>query len=329
MKVLVLGNRDRYLRYLPDLPITREAEICYHSILDTEEAVLTDGADADVIAADAIAKVTRSMIEKMPRLKMIHSEGVAYNAFDCQAAAERGIYVCNNKGVNATAVAEQTILLILALLRQLIPGHQAVRQGKQIQKKEAIMVQGLTELGDCTVGLYGFGDIGRAAAQRLAGFGCTVLYYCRHRLDEETEKACGAVWVPEEELLARSDILSLHVPVTEETRGYVDGAFLANMKEGAILINTARGEIMDGSAVRQALIDGKLSGAGFDTLAPEPNTPDNPLIDLPPEIDQRVIYSPHIAGSTVRTFRQTHLHIWENIQRLQNGEKPDCVVNGV
>ena len=111
MKVLVLGNRDRYLRYLPDLPITREAEICYHSILDTEEEILADGAGADVIAADAIAKVTRSMIEKMPRLKMIHSEGVAYNAFDCQAAAERGIYVCNNKGVNATAVAEQTILL--------------------------------------------------------------------------------------------------------------------------------------------------------------------------------------------------------------------------
>ena len=329
MKVLVLGNKERYLRYMPELPITKQVEICYHSILDPQEEILCDGADAQVIAADAIAKVDRALIDQMPNLQLIHSEGVAYNAFDCQAAAERGIYVCNNKGVNATAVAEQTILLMLAALRQLVPGDAAVRSGQQIQKKEAIMVQGLTELGDCTVGLLGFGDIGQATAKRLTGFGCRVLYHCRHPKEEAIEQACGAHWVTKEELLAQSDILSLHVPVTPETRGSVDADFLEQMKTGALLINTARGEIVDSLAVRDALIAGKLSGAGFDTLAPEPNRIDDPLIDLPAEIRERVVYSPHIAGSTIRTFRQTHLHVWQNIQRLAEGKRPDCIVNGI
>ena len=329
MKVLVLGNKERYLRYMPELPITKQVEICYHSILDPQEEILQDGADAQVIAADAIAKVDRALIDQMPNLQLIHSEGVAYNAFDCHAAAERGIYVCNNKGVNATAVAEQTILLMLAALRQLVPGDAAVRSGQQIQKKEAIMVQGLTELGDCTVGLLGFGDIGQATAKRLTGFGCRVLYHCRHPKEGAIEQACGAHWVSKEELLAQSDILSLHVPVTPETRGSVDADFLKQMKTGALLINTARGEIVDSLAVRQALIAGKLSGAGFDTLAPEPNRIDDPLIDLPAEIRERVVYSPHIAGSTIRTFRRTHLHVWQNIQRLADGERPDCIVNGI
>lgn len=329
MKILVLGNRERYLRYMPDIPLTREADIRYFSILDSEADILREAADAEVIVADAIAKVRRSLIEKMPRLKMIHSEGVAYNAFDLKAASDRGIYVCNNKGVNAAAVAEQTILLMLALLRQFLLGDQAVRKGRQIEKKEQIMVQGLTEFSDCTVGLIGFGDIGQTVARRLAAFGCEVLYYCRHAADKEQEILCHAHYTPLAELLPRSHIVSIHVPVTPETTGWVNENFLEQIRPGALLINTARGEILDNQAVRQALLDGRLGGAGFDTLAPEPNQTDNPLIDLPEEIAQKVVYSPHIAGSTVSTFRRTHMHVWNNIQRLANGQKPDSIVNDI
>lgn len=329
MKILVLGNRERYLRYMPDIPLTREADIRYFSILDSEADILREAADAEVIVADAIAKVRRSLIEKMPRLKMIHSEGVAYNAFDLKAASDRGIYVCNNKGVNAAAVAEQTILLMLALLRQFLLGDQAVRKGRQIEKKEQIMVQGLTEFSDCTVGLIGFGDIGQTVARRLAAFGCEVLYYCRHAADKEQEILCHAHYTPLAELLPRSHIVSIHVPVTPETTGWVNENFLEQIRPGALLINTARGEILDNQAVRQALLDGRLGGAGFDTLSPEPNQTDNPLIDLPEEIAQKVVYSPHIAGSTVSTFRRTHMHVWNNIQRLANGQKPDSIVNDI
>ena len=126
---------------------------------------------------DAISRVSGDLIRRMKNLKMIHSEGVAFDGIDVEAAWKQGIYVCNNKGANADAVAEQAIFLMLALLRSGIAGDAAVRSGRQIEMKEQRMREGITDLGDCQVGLVGLGDIGLATARRLSAFGCRLCYY--------------------------------------------------------------------------------------------------------------------------------------------------------
>ena len=328
MKTLILGDKSRSLKYRPDLPICKDME-CVYGPLDDAETSLALGADADFIIADAIAKVPKALIDGMPNLKLIHSEGVAYNGIDLVAAAERGIPVCNCKGMNAKTVAEQAVLLMLALLRTLIPGDEAVRQAKQIEMKQRRMVEGIDELGDVTVGIIGLGDIGQATAKLLDAFGTHVLYYNPHRKSEQIERECHVTYLPEDELLAQSDIVSLHMPVTPETVGSIDAEFIGKMKPGSYLVNTARGELVDQEALCQALVSGHLAGAGLDTLAPEPVTADNPLLNLPPEAASKVVFSPHLCGITQAFFFRAHKLVWENIARVAAGDKPVNIVNGL
>ena len=254
---------------------------------------------------------------------------MAFDRIDLAAARDRGIYVCNNKGCNAGAVAEQAILLMLMLLRRALEGDRAVREGRQMEMKERCMVEGLTELSACKVGLVGFGDIARAAAERLAPFGCELYYYTKHRRTPEEERKYGITYLPLEELAERSDIVSLHCAVNDETRGMVDDALLRRMKPTAYLINTARGDLVDNDALRRALTEGRIAGAGLDTLAPEPVPADHPLVTLPPEIQRRVVLAPHLGGITEASFRRAHAHMWRNAQRLAAGERPDSIVNGL
>ena len=218
---------------------------------------------------------------------------------------------------------------MLMLLRRALEGDRAVREGRQMEMKERCMVEGLTELSACKVGLVGFGDIARAAAERLAPFGCELYYYTKHRRTPEEERKYGITYLPLEELAERSDIVSLHCAVNDETRGMVDDALLRRMKPTAYLINTARGDLVDNDALRRALTEGRIAGAGLDTLAPEPVPADHPLVTLPPEIQRRVILAPHLGGITEASFRRAHAHMWRKAQRLAAGERPDSVVNGL
>lgn len=327
MKILIIGEQERSEAYMPDLPIVEEAETVYAEMGTDEAELLARAQDADVIFADAIAKVPGSLIRKMPNLKLIHSEGVGYNGIDVEAASERGIYVCNNRGMNAGAVAEQTVLLMLGLLRDVAAGHASVRQGRQIQVKQQKMVEGITELADCTVGLIGFGNIAKATAVRLKPFGCRVVYYNRHRKPEEEEARYGVEYVSLDRLARISDIVSIHVAVTPETKGMIGREFLSRMKETAYFINTSRGELVDNEAMKEALEKGRIAGAGFDTIAPEPTTADNPLVALKEDCPARVLYSPHIGGITKSSFRRCHLQMWQNAGRVWKGEKPVDIVN--
>ena len=152
MKTLVIGNEDRYRKYMPeDIPFVRQTELVFCPRGSSDEALLAAARDTDYIAADPMTQVSGTVIRSMPNLKMIHSEGVGFNGFDLAAARERGIYVCNCKGVNAGAVAEQTILLILALLRNAVVGDRVEREGGQIRMKERMMFEGIREVSDCTV----------------------------------------------------------------------------------------------------------------------------------------------------------------------------------
>ena len=329
MKILILGDQARYEKYMPVLPFIRQQELVFLDKSSSLDAVLAAAPDAAILFVDAITAVPAEWIQALPQLKMIHSEGVAYDKIDLAAARERGIYVCNNKGCNAGAVAEQAIMLMLMLLRHGRTGDLAVREGRQMEVKERYMQNGIRELSACRVGLVGFGDIAKATAERLAPFGCEMVYYSKHRRDREEEERYGVTYLSLEELTASCDIVSLHCAVNDETRGMVDQTFLNRMRRDAYLINTARGDLVDNEALRQALLDGKLAGVGLDPLAPEPVTADHPLVTLPAPVCDRVVFSPHLGGITEASFRRAHLHMWRNAERVVDGHKPDDIVNGV
>lgn len=333
MKAILIGNRERFEKFYPNTEFANSVEKIYFTMEEVNQALTglpgEKIQDALFLAADAIAKVPESLIAQLPDLRIIHSEGVAYNGIDCEAAAKRGIYVCNNRGVNADAVAEQTILLMLGLLRNVTAGDRAVRAGEQIQRKESMMVNGITELGECRVGLIGFGDIAKAVAKRLEPFGCEVFYNAAHRKSVEDEEKYHVNWMERQEMIAACDIISIHVPVTPDTVGMVDEAFLRAMRPNALLINTARGEMVDNEALGRALNEGWIAGAGLDTVAPEPVAADHPLLGLSAEAESRLLFSPHIGGVTTGVFRKGHRNIWTAFERVSRGERPANVVNGL
>jgi lactate dehydrogenase-like 2-hydroxyacid dehydrogenase len=308
---------------LSSLP--KELEPVFVGSFPRVEEVLAH-ADADFIIADAVAKVGGDIINAMPNLKLIHSEGVGYEGFDTEAARRRGIYVCNCAGVNAGAVAEQAILLMLAVLRRFVEGDGMVRAAKQIQAKERYILDGLNELGAMTVGLVGLGAAGKETAKRLRAFGSEVFYTGRRRKSEDEERECGVKYMPPDDLLASCDIVSLHIAANSETFHYIGESELRRMKPGAILINTARGELVDEEALVRALKEGIISGAGLDTLKPEPVRPDNPLLNLPEELRGKVTFSPHIAGTTIQCFRRAHRMIWQNVCACAAGKIPKNTV---
>ncbi len=324
MKAILIGNRERFEKFYPNTDFANSVEKIYLTMEEAACGIPQDASDAEFLAADAIAQVPEGMMEQLPALKIIHSEGVAYNGIDCAAAAKRGIYVCNNRGVNADAVAEQTILLMLGLLRDVTAGDAAVRAGLQIQRKESMMVNGITELGECQIGLIGFGDIAKAVAKRLSPFGCKIFYQASHRKDSETEKRYGVSWMERDEMLRTCDIISIHVPVTPETIHLVNEDFLRKMRPPALIINTARGEIVDNAALEKALTEGWIAGAGLDTVAPEPVPADHPLLDVP-----GILFSPHIGGVTTSVFRKGHRNIWAAFEQVSKGERPANIVNGL
>ena len=329
MKVLIIGSQDRYEKFLPEQIRAGDFQLVFAPRGSSNAQLLAAAPDAQVILADAISPVDREVIAGMPQLKLIHSEGVAFNAIDIEAARERGIFVCNNQGCNADAVAEQAVMLMLMLLRRGVTGDRAVREGRQIQYKEQAMSDGITELNDCTVGLVGLGDTAQATARLLRAFGCTVYYYAPHRRAPDAEMAMSVSYLPLEKLIAKCDVISLHCPVSDETRGMVNEQFLSLMKPTAYLINTGRGDLVDNDALRAALVEGRIAGAGLDTIYPEPTPADHPLVDLPDEVAQRMVYSPHLGGITTGSFQRAHQNMWKSVLGLTHGKRPNHIVNGL
>lgn len=329
MKILIIGNEDRYKKYMPDIDIVKDLDMVFCPRGTCDDELLKSAYDAHAVAIDPISSLSGNVIRSMPNLKIIQSEGVGYNGIDCEAAKERGIYVCNSKGSNAGAVAEQTVLLMLALLRNIIVGDRTEREGRQIQMKEKMMVEGITELADCKIGLIGFGDIGKATAKRLAPFECEVYYYTKMQKTTEAEKEHNVVYMELEDMAHTCDIISIHCPVTSETTGMINHDFLNKMKSTAYIVNTARGEIVDNESLYNAIVSEKIKGAALDTVAPEPTLKDNILLNLPEEYADRIIFSPHIGGITTSYFYRAHKKNWLNIETVFKGCRPENIVNGL
>lgn len=327
MLTIILANKARFLKYTDFDALPEKWTYLFAEGMSDAE-IIARGKEAVCMIADPVLPVRGSLIEGLPNLKLIQSEGVGYNQFDLKKAKEKGIYVCNNAAANSGAVAEHMLLLILALQRRLYEGERLIMEGKQADAKRQFILDGIMELEGSTVGIVGFGAIGKAFARRLTGFDVRTVYYSRHRADQTTEASYQATYCQLDRLLHISDIVCICLPVTPETEGFVDQSFLNQMKTSALLINAARGEIMDQQAVADALLNGKIKGAGIDTLSPEPFQPDNPILSLPETIrEQKLVITPHIAGTTYRVFKKMHRHCWENVQKIAEHKKPeDCIV---
>lgn len=329
MKILIIANEDRYRKYMPDLDIVKNIEMVFCPFGSSDEKLLETGYDADAIAIDPMATLSGNVIRNMPNLKIIQSEGVGFNGIDLEAAKERGIYVCNCKGANASAVAEQALLLMLGVLRNIIVGDITEREGKQMEMKEKMMVEGITELGDCKVGLIGFGDIAKATAKRLKPFECKIYYNTITKKPENVEKEYEVSYMDLDEMARTCDIISIHCPVTPQTTGMINSEFLNKMKPTSYIINTARGEIVDNEALYNAIVSGQIKGAGLDTVYPEPTTKDNILLNLPNEHAYKIVFSPHIGGITTSYFFRAHKKNWTNIDTALKGQRPEHIVNGL
>lgn len=245
--------------------------------------------DAEIMIL-RIFKAPREVMEKNPRLKMILRWGAGFDSVDIEAAGKRGILVTNTPGANANAVSELAVLLMLAVGRKLLCHTECLKKGEW--SKNTFLNSSFC-LNNKLLGIVGAGNIGRQVAAKVQAFGASVQYYDPCRLPEKMEKEFHLTYVPLEELVRTSDVLSLHVPLTEQTHHMLGEKEIAAMKDGAIIINTARGGLIDDHALAEAVKSGKLGGAGLDGVENEPLEPGNELLAEP-----RIIVTPHIGGGT-------------------------------
>lgn len=256
--------------------------------------------------------VSRELIARCSGLKVIALHGVGVDQVDVAAATEQGIYVTNVPGGNAVSVVELTFGLMLGLLRGIARADTLMRQGRWADARSVGR-----ELSCKTLGLVGYGNIAQKVASVACAFGMKVVYWSRTRVDSQ-----AARYVEQEELFSISDVVSIHIPLTDQTRGIIDRRLLALLKPTAILINTARGAIVHEEHLIEALERHSIAGAGLDVFAVEPLPPDSRLLTLP-----NVLLTPHMAGSTEECLQRLARAGGEDIRRVLSGEHPRHAVN--
>lgn len=256
--------------------------------------------------------VPSEVLEAGPKLKLLHKWGVGIDNIDLNACRARKIQVARTTGSNAVPVAEFAVGLMLALGRRIVPAHIATAAGgwpKNEVWKQSVLLTGKT------VGIVGLGAIGRGVARRLSGFDCTVLYHNRTRLPEAEEAALGVSYRSLDALLSESDVVSLHCPLSPETKGMLDARAFALMKPTALLVNVARGGVVVEADLVAALNEGRLAGAAVDVFDQEPPPKDHPLLHMP-----NVIVTPHCASTAFENSRRGVNHWLGNILRVSRGE---------
>jgi glyoxylate reductase len=274
------------------------------------EAALPDGAGGRREDVEALAvvgeRIDDETLDLFPNLKIVANYGVGYDTVEVEACAARGVAVTNTPGVLTAATAELAFALLLAVRRRIVAGDRAVREGRWRGGWADPDFLG-RDVGGSTLGIVGYGRIGRAVSHLAAAFGMGVLYHSRRREDEG--------WRSLDQLLSEADAVSLHVPLTPETRGMLDAERLALLRDGACLVNTARGQIVDEDALVRELVSGRIE-AGLDVFAHEPEVP-RELLGLP-----NVVLTPHIGSATAETREAMTRVLVDNLLAVEHGERP-------
>jgi glyoxylate reductase len=301
---------------LPDIALqilSQENEVVVHPNDGprSEEELITLLAEADGAVTLLTDPLTRRVLESNPNLRVVGNVAVGYNNIDLEAARECGVTVTNTPGVLTDATADMTVAMILAVTRRLIEGDHFLRSG-QFHGWHPLMLLG-AELRNRTVGIVGLGRIGAAVAKRLSGFGCRVIY-CRR--SEQRDADTTAERVSFDELIAISDIVTIHTPLTNETRHLFNAESIARMKKGSYLVNTARGPIVDEGALADALTRGHLAGAALDVYELEPQV-ESRLMAM-----ENVVLLPHIASATVETRNEMARLAAMNVALVLRGQEP-------
>ena len=293
-------------------PLGFELVLCESKMVEKERRVQVAQADYFMLYTVGFEDID---IAKKAKLMQILSAG--YDRLNVPELAKAGIPLATNGGANAPTVAEHTLLLILSLYRKLPLHHATLKSGKWLGHQEVL---GLNELRGKQVGIVGFGKIGQEVARMVNGFLANVVYYDVFKAPNEVEQNLNARRLELDALLRTSDIVTIHTPLTESSRGLINSKSLQSMKRNAILINTARGAAVVEKDLIDALEKGIIAGAGLDVFEKEP-LGDSPLLSF-----ENVVLTPHTAGSTIDTWWRRLDFAFENIQRVSRGEDPTFIV---
>lgn len=254
------------------------------------------------------------------QLKLFQILSAGYEWLDLDLFQKLGLPIANNGGANAPTVAEHAILLILAVFKKLPLHHNALHEGKWLGLQETLNMR---EFRGKTLGLVGFGRIGQEVARLAKGFQTTIRYYDTIRAATAVEQEVGAQLLALDALLEQSDVVSIHTPLTDKTKGIINARTLGLMKSSAILINTSRGPVIDEPALIEALQNNQIAGAGLDVFTTEPLETDSPLLSL-----DNVVLTSHIAGVTLDTWSRRIAFGFANIARVAAGQAPESVIAG-
>ena len=291
-----------------------------------EEHGLKELSDATIIIANpSTPYISKKKLKTFANVKLVQFTSVGYNKIDTEAATELGILVANNPGWNSVTVAEHTLMLMLMILKKVEYGQNKYRTSGWTMPEVFGFWNQTRDLNGKTVGIIGYGSIGRELSKRLNAFNVNVLYYKRNKLSSSEEESLGVQYRDLTSLLGESDIVSLHTPLTDETRHLINMVTIKMMKEGAIIINTARQEVVDETAVAEALDSGILGGYGTDRLKTKRvdgrSFLDSQLVDM-----DNVVFT--MGGGGTKESRATaNVQYMENVRRFLNGKEPIYLVN--
>ena len=280
---------------------------------------LKDVAGAEYYIGFPRAGMGEAFFKAAPGLKLLQLISAGYDRLDLAAAKKAGVPIANNGGSNSVAVAEHTLMLILAVYKKMAFHHINVTHGKW--RVGDFSTTRTYELAGKKLGIVGLGTIGKKVARRAAGFDMDIQYYDIIRLNEDQEDALGVKFALFPELLQTSDVVTLHVPLNDQTRNMMGAREFAMMQKDAIFINTCRGPVVDEEALRHALLSKQISAAGLDVMVEEPPLINHPLFGL-----ENVTFTPHSAGPTWENWPKAFRNAFDNVQRVARGDKPLWVI---
>jgi glyoxylate reductase len=284
----------------------------------TKEKLVKSAKDSAALITLLSDKIDKEIIDKLPNLKIIANYAAGFNNIDIKYAKEKGIIVTNTPDVLTNSTADLTVSLILACARRILEGVELVNKNK-FKGWQPKLLLGF-ELRDKIVGIIGMGRIGFAVAYRLKSFGCKIIYYSKS-INRIAEKSINAKRVSLNELMKKSDIISLHIPLNEKTKNLINKEKLELMKKEAILINTARGEVLDENHLIQMLKVNRIFAAGFDVYHNEPKI-NQELLKL-----NNVVLLPHIGSATIEARNRMSILVAKNVIAVLSGKKPLTQVN--